>query len=142
MNSIRFLLASILLIAVIGGCASVKETRKKAVILPPGTLNATEVTALFSGKTVRSVLDKNGRISLTYYNPGGEIVQTREGRKRSGIWWVRKDGRICLQFEGAKSRCRIITKEGPVYRKYIVKRDGNHRRIITYTSFTDGNLIE
>lgn len=141
MKIVNLLLSCTLLIVLVGGCASMNSKSRKAVVLPPGSLDAAEVTALFSGKTVRSVLDENGRVSLTYYNPNGELRQLRRGIKRSGSWQVRKDGRICLQFEGKKRRCRIIVKEGPAYSKYIVKRDGNHQRILTYTSFRSGNLV-
>lgn len=131
----KIVLMSILLVVFVGGCASMK------VALPPGTLNAADVTALFSGKTVESRLDENNRISQTYYNPDGEMRQMRKGQLRTGTWRVIKNGRICLQFEGNSERCRIIIKEGPVYRKYILKQDGNHKPIITYTSFRNGDLV-
>ncbi len=136
MYIIKAMLASVLLMVLTLGCASTRLS------LPPGTLDANEVSALFSGKTVESKLDKNDRISLTYYNPNGELRQLQKGQKRTGTWRVKKSGRICLQFAGATASCRAIIKEGPVYRKYIVKRDGNHQPIITYTSFTTGNLVD
>jgi hypothetical protein len=141
MKIIKLLLSCTLLIVLFGGCASMNSKSKKAAPLPPGTLNATEVTSLFSGKSVTSVLDENGRVSLTYYNPDGQLSQLRKGKKRNGTWLVKKNGRMCLQFEGRKKRCRIIVKEGLTYSKYIVKRDGNHQRILSYTSFQDGNLV-
>jgi hypothetical protein len=112
------------------------------VPLPAGTLDATEVESLFSGKTVESVVDKSGRISLTYYNPNGELRQLQKGEKRSGTWNVRRDGRICLQLEDKDRQCRIIVKEGTTYRKYIVKLDGKHEQILTYRLFRDGNLVD
>lgn len=129
------MLSSFLLIFLAAGCATTSVT------LPPGTLNAVEVTALFSGQTVESKLDKSGRVSLTYYNPNGGLRQLQNEQERSGIWRVTKKGRICLQFAGSKERCRAIIKEGPVYRKYIIKSDGNHTPILTYTSFRSGDLI-
>jgi len=111
--------------------------------LPQGTLTAAEVTALFSGKTVESVLDSTGRTSLTYYNPNGELRQLQNGERRNGHWRVRDDGRICLQFEGdSEDKCRIIVREGEVYRKYIVKLNGQHQPIITYKAFRFGNLVD
>jgi hypothetical protein len=141
MKIFKALLASLLLVVFVGGCAQMQHGGRKTVQLPPGTLNAMEITTLFSGKTVESMVDKSGRISLTYYNPNGELHQLQNGQKRSGTWRVTNDARICLQFEGDKEKCRIIVKEGYVYRKYIVRSDGNHERIITYTSFRDGNLV-
>lgn len=141
MKIIKLMLSCTLLIALAAGCASMNTKSKKKVPLPSGTLNATEVTSLFSGKSVVSVLEENGRVSLTYYSPDGQLRQLRKEKKRNGTWQVKKNGRICLQFEGREKRCRIIVKEGTTYSKYIVKRDGNHQRILSYTSFRDGNLV-
>jgi hypothetical protein len=135
MIRIKIMLAGVLLIVMAAGCATTNLT------LPPGTLNAEQVTALFSGKTVESKLDKSGRVSFTYYNPNGGLRQLQNGQERSGIWRVTKKGRICLQFAGKKERCRAIVQEGPVYRKYIVKSDGSHIPILTYMSFRSGDLI-
>ena len=142
MKIIKMLLSCTLLIILAGGCASMNTKSKKTVPLPPGTLKAAEVISLFSGKTVTSVLNENARISQTYYSPDGQLRQLRKGLKRNGIWEVKKNGRICLQFEGRKKKCRIIVKEGPNYNKYIVKRDGNHQWILSYISFRNGNLVD
>lgn len=142
MKTIQAFLFGIILTVLLAGCAGVRTKKTEAVQPPAGTLDAAAVTALFSGKTVESVLAKTGRISLTYYSPTGELQQLQEGKKRSGKWNVREDGRICLNFPGDDRQCRAIAKEGGVYRKYIVKKDGNHEPVVTYTSFRDGNLID
>jgi hypothetical protein len=139
MKNLKILLMSALLMILLGGCAMLNP---KPVPLPPGTLDAAAVEALFSGKSVESVIDKSGRVSLTYYNPNGELRQLQKGEKRSGTWNVRSDGRICLQFEGQDRQCRIIVLDGETYRKFIVKRDGNHEQILTYRLFRAGNLVD
>lgn len=138
---IRFLAAGFMVVLA-SGCAPMAKKSKPIVHLPKGALNATEVTALFTGYTAESVLLSNGRISLTYYDPNGGLRQLQDGKKRSGTWQVRKDGRICLDFSGERERCRIIVKEGPVYYKYAVKKDGKHQRILTYKSFRKGNQVD
>jgi len=140
MKTIAALFTAMLLAVLLNGCAGIGKHR--SVTLPPGTLDAAAVTALFSGKTVESVTDNSGRISLTYYNPNGELRQLQNGEKRSGAWKVRSDGRICLDFPGGSSQCRIIVKEGEIYRKYVVKRDGEHQPVVTYRSFSEGNLVD
>jgi hypothetical protein len=139
LKNLKILSMSVLLMVLLGGCAMLFPP---PVPLPPGTLDAAAVEALFSGKSVESVIDKSGRVSLTYYNPNGELRQLQKGEKRSGTWKVRSDGRICLQFEGQDRQCRIIVLDGGTYRKYIVKRDGNHEQILTYRLFRDGNLVD
>ena len=143
MKPLKLLVMLGLLAMLLGGCVG-KATRaeKQDIVLPPGTLNAAEVAKLFAGKSVESVLSKNGRVSLTYYKPDGSLRQLQNGVRRSGVWRVREDGRICLDFAGERERCRIIVKSGDTYFKYIVKNDGQHERIITYRSFRDGNLVD
>jgi len=143
MKSIQTLLTILLIFLLVGGCTPAGGKKSKAeVSLPPGTLNASEVTSLFSERTVESVLISSGRISLTYYNPDGTLNQLQNGSKRNGVWRVRDDGRICLTFAGQEEKCRIIVKEGNIYSKYIVKKNGLHERIITYKSFRDGNQVK
>jgi len=143
MKPLKLLVSLGILGILLGGCAGKKaQVEDKDVVLPQGTLNAAEVTKLFSGKSVESTLDNNGRVSLTYYNSDGSLRQLQDGTRRSGVWRVREDGRICLDFVGERERCRIIVKEGNTYVKYIVKMDGQHDRIITYRSFRDGNLVD
>ena len=143
MKPLKLLVLMGLIAIILGGCVG-KQTQaeEKDVALPQGTLNAAEVTKLFSGKSVESILEKNGRVSLTYYNPNGSLRQLQDGIRRSGVWRVREDSRICLDFAGDRDRCRIIVKEGNTYVKYIVKNDGQHERIITYRSFREGNLVD
>jgi len=143
MNTVKMSLTILLIAFALCSCAPLKGQKDTPEVqLPPGTLTAAEVTALFSGQTVESVLESNGRTSLTYYNPNHELRQLQYGEKRSGFWRVRDDGRICLQLGTEKEKCRIIVKEGPTYYKYTVKKNGMHERILAYTSFRQGNLVD
>lgn len=142
MKKVQSALFGIMLMLLVAGCAGIGTNKENSVQLPPGTLDAAAVTALFSGKTVESVLDKTGRVSLTYYSPTGELRQLQNGEKRNGRWEVRGDGRICLDFPGDDRQCRIIVKDGDVYRKYVVKKDGMHEPVVTYKSFRNGNLVD
>ena len=107
-------------------------------ILPLGTLTKKEVVELFSGKTVESVTAKKGRISHTYYHPDGKVEQVRNNQFRYGNWRVRPDGRMCMQMEDLKEKCRIIVLEDGQYKKYIVKKDGRHQHSVSYRSFLSG----
>lgn len=141
MKTFAAIFSSMVLVFMLAGCAGIGK-HKQDVPLPVGTLDAAAVTALFSGKTVESITNNSGRISLTYYNPNGELRQLQYGTKRSGTWRVRQDGRICLSFPGASNQCRIIVKEGDTYQKYVVKRNGQHQPVVTYRTFRDGNFVD
>lgn len=113
----------------------------KSPILPAGTLNSREVTALFSDQTVESVTADRGRTSLTYYASDGGVVQLRNGQKRVGTWRVTQSGRMCLQMEGSEEKCRVLVAEGGEIRKYIVKKNGHHQHSVSYRKFTPGKTF-
>lgn len=107
--------------------------------LPEGMLAADELVARFSDQTVESVTAIRGRISLSYYAPTGEIRQERNGRERFGRWRVTESNRICLQMENLPEKCRIIVKDGDDYKKYIVRKNGQHQHSVSYRKFYRGN---
>jgi len=120
---------------------SEKPLLAESFSLPTGTLNEKAVTELFSNKTVQSVTVRKGRVSLTYYDPNGTLEQLRDGAKRHGIWRVTKNGRICLAFAGSKEKCRIVVKEGKIFKKYIVKKNGQHQLSVSYRQFLLGKQL-
>lgn len=110
----------------------------KKPLLPKGTLKRKQVIKLFSGQTVESVTAGKGRISHTYYDPNGTLVQRRNGMTRHGKWRVRKDARMCLQMDGRDEKCRVIVKEDGEIRKYIVKKNSRHQHSVSYRNFSTG----
>ena len=110
----------------------------KTPVLPKGTLKRKEVIKLFSGQTVESVTASKGRVSHTYYDPNGLLVQLRNGVMRHGKWRVKKNGRMCLQMESLEEKCRVIVKEDGEIKKYIVKKNGRHQHSVSYRNFSPG----
>jgi len=109
--------------------------------LPAGTLTSSEVFTLFNDKTVFSVTAVKKRESISYYDPNGEVRQLRKGITRRGYWRVSDSGRMCLQMEDLPEKCRIIAKEGGVYKKYIVRKSGPHQHSVSYLEFRSGNPL-
>jgi hypothetical protein len=109
--------------------------------LPAGTLTSPEVFALFNDMTVYSVTAIQLRESVSYYDPNGEVRQLRKGIKRNGQWRVTDFGRICLQMEDLPEKCRIIAREGGIYKKYIVRKSGPHQHSVSYPEFRKGNPL-
>ena len=107
-------------------------------LLPMTTLRKKEIINLFSDKTVESVTANQGRTSLSYYSPDGKVEQLRNGVIRRGTWHVTNSARICLQMENLQEKCRIIVKEGDGYKKYIVKKNGDHQHSVSYRKFMQG----
>ena len=142
MNTLKItktIMSGIVMAVLFVGCASLTPT---PVQLPAGTLDAAAVKSLFVDKTVEAVDDKTHIVSLTYYYPNSLIRQSVKGKTYNGTWKIRKDGRLCEQVKCNDRKCRIIVKEGDVYKKYIVKSDNNHLPIMTYKSFKKGNLVD
>lgn len=145
MQRFRSVVRRILLLGILAAACvfqAEKAGAQGAIALPAGTLTAQEITALFSNKTVHSVTVVQGRRSVSYYAPDGEIFQMRNGVKRTGHWRVTKDDRICLRMEDLPEKCRIIVAENGGYKKYIVKKNGMHQATVTYLSFQEGNNLE
>jgi len=111
------------------------------IVLPPGTLSSAEVFSLFNNKTVYSVTALQGRESVSFYDPNGEVRQKRNDIERNGHWRVTANGRICLQMEDLPEKCRIIVKENGTYKKYIVRKNGRHQHSVSYPAFRDGNPL-
>jgi hypothetical protein len=110
------------------------------IALPPGTLSAKELRRLFRDRTVLSRTVVQERESFSYYHPDGEVRQLRDGQKRYGRWRVLKNGRICLQMEQLPEKCRIVALQPDgSYRKFVVKRNGDHQPSVDYVRFWPGN---
>lgn len=120
------------------GCSTHKKAR---ITLPANTLNSEQLYSLFVGNTVESVSLSKGRKSLTYYDPDGQVRQQRGNQTRLGQWRITKRGRICLQMENKKKKCRIILRENGTYKKYIVKKSGDHKLVVSFTRFMPGNPL-
>lgn len=121
--------------------SAAEQTADKLAALPDGTLSATELRSLFSGRTVEAVTAAHGRESSSYYDPNGEVRQQRLGQTRRGHWRVTEDHRICLQMEDLPEKCRIVVHEQGEYRKYILKKNGRHQHTVTYRLFHPGNRL-
>ena len=141
----RFVLCVLMSISLLlpGPAAALDEQKptENIIQLPPGTLNSADLFNLFRNKTVFSVTAVQKRESVSYYGAGGDVRQLRNGIKHTGRWRVTASGRICLQMEDRPEKCRIIVKEGGMYKKYIVRKNGKHQHSVSYPKFRIGNPL-
>ena len=102
-------------------------------------LNADEVKALFSGKTVSWVHHKKGNTGTGYFAPDGKLTGLRNGKDKIKYGWtVNEEGELCID-KGSETNCRVIEKSGDEIRKIKVKPNGKRIHIMTYSDFVDGN---
>lgn len=102
---------------------------------------ADEVQTMFAGKTVYARNAKTKTKSVSYYTPDGKVRQLRNGRKRTGVWFVDGKGRMCLQMDDAiKPSCRVVVMgDDGVVKKY--RRSNKRWKLaVVYERFVDGNV--
>lgn len=99
-------------------------------------LNADEVTAMFSDKTVWGEHAFKPKKSIVYLSSDGtyksrrlDVDETNEGK-----WSVNKKGELCMKNK--KEKCRKVVDEDGVIKKYKKKK-----HVWTYTKFEEGNNL-
>lgn len=101
-----------------------------------------EVLKLFSGKTVEAYHVKKDFDIKTYFNTDGTYRQFRDGEPRAGKWWVKDDGKMCMQrSDRNREYCRIIVKAGDKLTKVKVKENGKRVHLLDYKKFTEGDAL-
>jgi len=100
-----------------------------------------ELRAQFAGKTVYANNVKTGTRSVSFYTTDGQVRQRRNGRSRTGTWYIGPKGRMCLVMEDAATpSCRaVVMGQDGVVKKY---RRSNKRWKLTvvYEKFVRGNV--
>lgn len=99
-------------------------------------LDATQLTALFSGKTVEAFHEQKKTKQTTYFSPEGRLVQANEsGQIQKGTWRVDTAGTQCIQWEGDKENCSKVMPEGNGSYKRLI----NGKPVVTINKIVQGN---
>jgi len=109
--------------------------------LPAGaeTLNADQVKALFSDKTVEYQHEKLGFKFVVYHAPDGTLRGSRNGQPMSELQWsVNDKGELCISYN-QHNRCHPIRHADGAYQKYTRDKNGETKILVTYRRFIDGN---
>ena len=102
------------------------------------TLNAEEVTQLFSGNTYEATLPTRGLTMTVYADPNGTMRGIQNGHTFETGWKVNDQGEICVSYRD-KMSCRIVVEDNGIYKKYQVDDKGKRILLVEYKSFTPGN---
>lgn len=105
-------------------------------------MRASEIKALFAGKTVRGSHDKRGYEFRSFYQANG-VFRSYQGDKKTprvGKWWTAGD-KICIRWrDGSRDWCRnMVTDERGRYWKVLIKGSSKRIPIVTFRSFERGN---
>lgn len=99
-------------------------------------LDAKQLTALFSGKTVEAFHEQKKTKQTTYFSPEGRLAQANEnGQIQKGTWRVDTAGAQCIQWEGDKENCSKVMPEGKGSYKRLI--DG--KPVVTINKIVPGN---
>lgn len=108
-------------------------------VLAEQTLNAEEVTQLFSGNTYEATLPTRGLTMTVYADPDGTMRGVQNGNKFTTQWKVNEEGEICVSYRD-KLSCRIVVEDNAIYKKYKVDDKGKRTLLVVYKSFSPGNI--
>ena len=140
------LIVVVSLLLAMSGCVQVSDVKESDIKTGDyNWLTANQLKQLFTKKTVTSI-NSSGTESKTYYHSSkGKVTQLRDGKTRKGFWRVTKkkdgSGRICLKMEGGKEQCRAIAKINGKYFKFVVKKNGQHKKVVSYKKFESGKKL-
>jgi hypothetical protein len=111
------------------------------VPLPSDILSASEIRSLISGQTAEVAIVKTKGTGLFYFDPNGEFKQLLDNWLEVGHWKVDKGDRLCTRITEGPWKCRMLIRNMQDIGQYVVKKDGNHRRELTYENFSNGNKL-
>ena len=139
----RFLkIGCILAVLIVSFSAKLFAKDEKPIIVMPGdVLNAEQIEGQFKGKSAVAKVADDERVEVYYFADDGRVIEARNGWQKTGKWYVRDDGRLCIDLKGEHRDCRMIVKEGNNYHQYAAKLDGNHRYEQTYSDFRQGDQL-
>lgn len=111
----RFLAILLMLCPAISADADTSSLRPDDVVL-----SATDLHRLTDGNTLtfydlgQSRFSVGGAYSYTYPNDGGTAF---------GVFDIRDDGRVCIDFRNGRSRCDLYVRSGALY--YLITQSGD-----------------
>jgi hypothetical protein len=103
-------------------------------------LNAQEITALVSGKTLEGTQPMKGIKVITYFAPDGTFRRLWGDDKEHGTWSVSAKDELCMSgSEG--TTCRVMERQGEVWNAYRIPKNimkpRSHER--QWVKVLDGN---
>jgi hypothetical protein len=115
-----------------------------ALAINPGydrQLEGAEIRALLADAHVEGHHDLHDYDFDRTYRADGTFQQARRGAAEVELadWSIQGD-EVCIQWETGDTRllCRTVhTDDRGAYWKVMVKRNGHHKRVLTYTAFED-----
>jgi hypothetical protein len=109
--------------------------------LPGYILTASEIKKQVEGKTAEVIFINKKEKGVFFFNQNGEFQRLINNWLENGNWQVKDNDRLCIRIAGENWKCRMLIKDMEGIGQFIVKKNGKHRRELTYQNFTDGNKL-
>ena len=110
--------------------------------LATDNLNADQVTALFSGKSVSGIDLEVGSPFTQFFNLNGVVLNDAQGFNPTGKWHVNKAGEHCITWDDENlEHCGYIRlNEDGTYTK-LVRKNAKNIPMMLYEKFIDGDIF-
>lgn len=112
-----------------------------AATFPRDVLSASEIIELVAGKTAEVAFNNKTERGLFYFSLDGKVKQLVNNWLETGVWEVNDKSRLCVRMGGENRDCRMLIRDRDGIGQYVVKKDGNHQRELTYKNFIDGDKL-
>jgi len=120
-------------------CADTQVVSYQPNACPIATLNAEQVTQLFSNTTYKASIPSRNLTMSVYVDPDGSMRGMQAGRAFKSRWEVSEQGEICVSYKD-KMRCRFVMNDKGQYKKYKLNEQGEKVILVIYESFLPGNI--
>lgn len=106
------------------------------------SLDAHQVTTLFSGKSVTGVDLDVGSTFERFYDLDGTVLNDAQGFNPTGKWRVTKTGELCVKWDDENvEQCGYIKSNGDGTYTKILQKNSKSIRLLNYIKFKDGNVF-
>lgn len=72
-------------------------------------LTRDEVTQLVSGNTIHFEVSGQGELAA-FLDSDGRVTRMHKGQALNGVWLVKDDGSLCVQYAGNDERCGRVER--------------------------------
>ena len=107
-------------------------------------ISADHLKELLTNKTAKGEHLKRDYEFDSFFSPDGDLIQIRaNGKKKTGKWSVKENGKHCVEWDGSDIRkCFPVMSNGDgSFTKVKVKNNGKIKKLIRWTNFRAGNQL-
>jgi len=103
-------------------------------------LTEKEVQSLFSGNTIKGTYLDIKIPFESYFDEKGGVYQNRDGENFEGKWFVNKQGKHCIKWQGKDAKCRVVVRNNDQYLEFLINtKTGKREYLFIINKIIEGN---